>query len=568
MIAVPVSLLLIFILLYFAFNSVKQGLLIYSAIPLSAIGGIFFLAMRGMPFSISAGVGFIALFGVAVLNGLVLIAEFNSIRKSGETDLKAIVLQGTKIRLRPVLMTAFVASLGFLPMALSNGSGAEVQKPLATVVIGGLLIATFLTLFVLPILYIMFEKGINLKPKKIKSITTIMVLGLLFSFQSTDAQEIISIDKAIETALSNNIKIKNEKLNSEYLQKMTKTGYDISNTGIIGEFGQFNSNANDVKIGISQSIKFPTVYKRQKQLLIEEAKKGQWNEALQRKELTRQVTIVFYEMMYLKEKEKLLLKSDSIYSEFLRKTALRFDKGESNILEKATAENQSGQIKIQLLELQSDYKIIQSQLKYLLNTDKDFVPVSDKLKMDFTENLDKNAIGNQPSIKLFEQEVNSSKAEISLEKSKKLPELIGGVYYQTFKTNAEFQNSYNGVYGQFGVAIPLFNAAINNKKKALEINTQIAENNLNNEKLKLESKNQELVQEYKKQKETIAYFESQALKNVDLVTKAANDKFINGDINYLEWVMLINQSTGIQSDYIEAVRKLNISIIEINALTN
>ncbi len=176
MIAVPVSLLLIFILLYFAFNSVKQGLLIYSAIPLSAIGGIFFLAMRGMPFSISAGVGFIALFGVAVLNGLVLIAEFNSIKlkfqkaKSkvqnlhiencalANDDYKQIVLQGTKIRLRPVLMTAFVASLGFLPMALSSGSGAEVQKPLATVVIGGLLIATFLTLFVLPILYVLFEE--------------------------------------------------------------------------------------------------------------------------------------------------------------------------------------------------------------------------------------------------------------------------------------------------------------------------------------------------------------------------------------------------------------------------
>ena len=165
LIAVPISLLLIFILLYFAFKSVKQGLLIYSAIPLSMIGGIFFLAMRGMPFSISAGVGFIALFGVAVLNGLVLVAEFNRIKQSGEINLKAIVLQGTKIRLRPVLMTAFVASLGFLPMALSNGSGAEVQKPLATVVIGGLVIATFLTLFVLPILYVMFEKGIKLKRK-------------------------------------------------------------------------------------------------------------------------------------------------------------------------------------------------------------------------------------------------------------------------------------------------------------------------------------------------------------------------------------------------------------------
>ena len=173
MIAVPVSLLLIFLLLFFAFNSVTQGLLIYSAIPLSAIGGIFFLALRGMPFSISAGVGFIALFGVAVLNGLVLIAEFNRLKKEAISkrqnamgnlkiaDLKNIVLEGTRIRLRPVLMTAFVASLGFLPMALSNGSGAEVQKPLATVVIGGLLVATFLTLFVLPVLYIMFEKGTN-----------------------------------------------------------------------------------------------------------------------------------------------------------------------------------------------------------------------------------------------------------------------------------------------------------------------------------------------------------------------------------------------------------------------
>ncbi|WKL44104.1 CusA/CzcA family heavy metal efflux RND transporter [Flavobacterium sp. ZE23DGlu08] len=565
-IAVPVSLLLIFILLYFAFNSVKQGLLIYSAIPLSAIGGIFFLALRGMPFSISAGVGFIALFGVAVLNGLVLIAEFNSIRKSGETDLKAIVLQGTKIRLRPVLMTAFVASLGFLPMALSNGSGAEVQKPLATVVIGGLLIATLLTLFVLPILYIMFEKGAKLKSKKMQSITTIMVLGLFFSFQNASAQEKISLEKAIETALENNIKIKNGKLNSEYLQKMTKTGYDISNTGIIGEYGQFNSNANDIKIGVSQTIKFPTVYKRQKQLLIEEAKTGEWNEVLQRKELTRQVTTVFYEMVYLKEKEKLLLKSDSIYSEFLRKSTLRFDKGESNILEKATAENQSGQIKIQLLELQSDYKMTQLQFKYILNTDKDFIPVSDKYKLDFAENLDKNVISNQPSIKLFEQEVNSNKAQISLEKSKKLPELIGGVYYQTFKTNTAFQDGYNGVYGQFGVALPLFNSNIKNRQKALEINSQIAENNLTNEKLKLQSQYQELIQESKKHQETITYFENQALKNVDLITKAANDKFINGDINYLEWVMLINQNTEIQSNYIETVRKFNETILKLGNL--
>lgn len=157
MVAVPVSLVMIFLLLYFAFNSIRHSLLIYSAIPLSAMGGIFFLAVRGMPFSISAGVGFIALFGVAVLNGIVLIAEFNRLKAEGWKDLRQIVIMGSKIRLRPVLMTALVASLGFLPMALSNGAGAEVQRPLATVVIGGLMIATFLTLVVLPILYMMFE---------------------------------------------------------------------------------------------------------------------------------------------------------------------------------------------------------------------------------------------------------------------------------------------------------------------------------------------------------------------------------------------------------------------------
>ena len=566
LIAVPVSLILIFILLYFAFNSVKQGLLIYSAIPLSAIGGIFFLALRGMPFSISAGVGFIALFGVAVLNGLVLIAEFNSIRKAGETDVRTIVMQGTKIRLRPVLMTAFVASLGFLPMALSNGSGAEVQKPLATVVIGGLLIATFLTLFVLPILYVMFEKRAKLMPKKNQSILTIIVVGLFFSFQNANAQVKISLEKSIETAMEQNVKIKNEKLNSEYLQKMTKTGFDISNTGIIGEYGQFNSNVNDVKVGISQSIKFPTVYKRQKQLLIEEAKTGQWHEALQRKELTKQVTTLFYEMIYLKEKEKLLLKSDSIYSEFLRKSTLRFDKGESNILEKVTAENQSGQIKIQLLELQSDYKVTQLQFKFVLNDDQDYIPILDKFKIDFPENFDVKAINNQPSIKLLEQVVNINKKQISLEKSKKLPELNGGVFWQTFNTQTAFQNSYDGVYGQLGVALPLFNSNIKNRLKALEINGQIAENNLINEKIKLQSKYDELIQESKKHQETIGYYESQALKNVDLVTKAANEKFINGDINYLEWVMIINQNTEIQSNYIETVRKFNEIILALENL--
>ncbi|GGP04356.1 hypothetical protein GCM10010992_16280 [Cloacibacterium rupense] len=169
-IAVPVSLLLILLMLYFAFNSIKYGLLIFSAIPLSAIGGILSLWLRDMNFSISAGVGFIALFGVAVLNGIVLISEFNR-QKTLQKDLKTAVIIGGKTRLRPVLMTAFVASLGFLPMALSNGEGAEVQRPLATVVIGGLLLATYLTLYLLPVMYIWFEKHFPEKTRKLQELS-------------------------------------------------------------------------------------------------------------------------------------------------------------------------------------------------------------------------------------------------------------------------------------------------------------------------------------------------------------------------------------------------------------
>src|SRR5574343_343452 len=239
MIAVPVSLLLIFLLLYFAFKSIKQALLIYTAIPLSTIGGILFLALRGMPFSISAGVGFIALFGVAVLNGIVLIAEFNAQRKQGISDLTEIILTGTKNRLRPILMTAFVASLGFLPMAISNGSGAEVQRPLATVVIGGLMIATLLTLFVLPILYVTFEKGFKMK---LFSKTTLLLLLLSLAVIPANAQTKLTLDEAIKTALSNNQSVKIDRLRADYQQKLIRSATNLPTTNLNSEIGQFNSS--------------------------------------------------------------------------------------------------------------------------------------------------------------------------------------------------------------------------------------------------------------------------------------------------------------------------------------
>jgi len=151
-IVVPTALIFILVLIFMAFGSVRQALLVYSGVPLAVTGGVFALWLRDMPFSISAAVGFIALSGVAVLNGVVMISYFNQLRKEGH-DVRSAVIEGSLTRLRPVLMTAAVAAFGFIPMALSSSAGAEVQRPLATVVIGGVVSSTFLTLLLLPVLY-------------------------------------------------------------------------------------------------------------------------------------------------------------------------------------------------------------------------------------------------------------------------------------------------------------------------------------------------------------------------------------------------------------------------------
>lgn len=571
--AVPLSLVLIFLLLYFAFNSIKQGLLIYSAIPLSAIGGILFLALRGMPFSISAGVGFIALFGVAVLNGIVLLAEFNRIKSAGETDTRRIVLLGTEHRLRPVLMTAFVASLGFLPMAISSGAGAEVQRPLATVVIGGLLIATFLTLFVLPVLYILFEKGFSFRKKKKTTITAATVFVLVFfSFASANAQTSTTLDNAIQTALKNNLQVKNEKLNAEYQQKLKSAAVAIPQTAITAEYGQINSFYNDTKFGISQSINFPTVYAKQKTLQSENYKSTVLNVAVKEAELKKQVSELFYLLIYLQEKQKTLLQTDSLYSGFLEKANLRFTKGESNVLEKTTAETQRGQISIQLNELKTDLEIAQLQFQLVLNSETPLSPAADNPKINFAATLDTSLISKHPQIKALQQQNNVFKINTQLEKSKLLPNLNFGYSNQSIQGNGAdnifYPSSSRFNSFQFGIGVPIFFGSQKAKISSAKTLQSISENNYQIGLQNLKSEYQAAFKQYQTQLLTVNYFENKALPNAAIITKTANQQFTNGDINYLEWTMLINNATAIKSNYTDAIKQLNQTIIQLNYLTN
>ena len=568
MIAVPISLLLIFILLFFAFKSVKHGLLIYSAIPLSAIGGIFFLALRGMPFSISAGVGFIALFGVAVLNGIVLIAEFNRLKNSGLTDLKQIVMTGTKLRLRPVLMTATVASLGFLPMAFSNGSGAEVQRPLATVVIGGLIIATFLTLYVLPVLYIQFEKGLHLKFQKNK-ITPLLVLFFI-SISSVQGQTQITLQTAFETALKNNFTLKNERLKSDYQKQLIKTAFTIAPTSILAEYGQINSFFNDTKFGISQTLNFPSVYNSQKKLLTEEWNSAVLKVSLKEAELKKAVAQSFSLLLYLNQKERLLQRSDSIFAEFLKKSELRFKAGESNILEKTTAETQRGAIKIQLLQIMQDQKLAQFQFQLLLNADQFFVPVSNKNILELEVKVDSILTTDHPNLKVVAQDKKVAETNTKLEKQRLLPNFTFGYINNSFigvgANNVSYNQSNRFHSAQIGLDIPLFGGEQKAKIKASKILENIADNEYQNIKKTINNKYKTLLFQHQNNLEKMAYFEKLAVPNATLIEKTADKQFINGNINYLEWTLLINQSITIKNNYIETVYTNNQTITELNYL--
>ena len=303
-IAVPIALLLIFILLHFAFNSVKDALMIFSAIPLAAVGGVLFLLIRGLPFSISAGVGFIALFGIAVLNGIVLIEHLKELKKQGITDVNERILKGTKERLRPVILTAAAAALGFLPMAISTNAGAEVQRPLATVVIGGLVTATILTMVVLPTLYAIFENK-DFKMKKLKTNKfTILLFALIIPFFSF-SQKQLNLEEAISEALKNNKSLNINNLEKEKTEKLINTAFDFENTSFYYEKDRTNLGLQDKPLdtyGVEQTIDFPTIYFSKRKANKIETSLKQIEYELEKNKVIKEVTKIYYQIVFVQNK--------------------------------------------------------------------------------------------------------------------------------------------------------------------------------------------------------------------------------------------------------------------------
>lgn len=562
--AVPVALLLIFFLLYMTFHSVKQGILVYSAIPLSAIGGVFFLFMRGMPFSVSAGVGFIALFGVAVLNGIVLISEFNRLKNSGIQDIYAIVQEGTRVRLRPVLMTALVASLGFLPMALSKGAGAEVQKPLATVVIGGLLTATFLTLVILPVLYVWAEKFTRKIPAKIASV---FLLGLLFS-QNTNAQTPVSLKNAIDTALKNNPLIQAQHLQTEYQKSLLKTSYDVPKTNFSFEYGQLNSIYQDNRVSVTQSTAFPTVYSKQKNLQKMQIQEQTLKTEVLKKEITRKVSEVFYQLAYLYQKRSLLQKTDTLLNEVNQRIQLKFAKGDANTLEKTTAELQKSTVQMQLQDIENEIQNAQKTFQYWLNTTQNYIPEPVSwTSIPVLSPQDTTTLRTHVQMQVLQQSLRTAQAKISLEKHKFLPDLYAGLFSQTLQgigaDDKFYTRSVRFTSFQAGIGIPLFYSAQKANLNAAKIQYRITQQQYSIGIKAFQNQYSIAFNTYQRALQKVRVWEENLLPKAKIMLIQANQQLNAGAINYTQWAVLAQQSIETQLNYLEDVKTLYFSLTEL-----
>lgn len=542
-IALPIALGLIFTLLFFAFNSVKSTLIIFSSIPFSVIGGIIALYIRDMPFSISAGIGFIALFGISVLNGIVLLSYFEEKRKLNQ-DLKDLIFEGALSRLRPVLMTALVAALGFIPMAISTGLGAEVQKPLATVVIGGLISATLLTLILLPIFYYYFYN----KKLKINNSALVIILIPLFIF-TANAQEKISKDDLIKIAIENNSIIKNYDLQIKQSEE---------NKRLTNPFGDFNLQSN--LMDNNSETEFQAIQYFSNLFAISnksDLAKNYVNVAesftyIKKKEFIKNIEDKYSDWKYLHSKKLLL---DSL----IRKNQIVFDNAKIKQEKNAISEidftliisnhinlvNQSNNNEIELNRILSElFAIANLNLNnYLLKIENIMI------ENDIEYNLDNELFS------YYELLINQEQLKSKIADKSKYPEFGLGLMNRTFP---------NGVYSNglaVNISLPLFSSQYKTDRNISQIQSEIYQNELTQQKFELNNKLYQL-------KNILNYLNKNTIDfNFNSSLNSLNLNLEKGNISNTEYFTSINSFFQAKLSILENQKNKELILNQINYLT-
>ncbi len=569
MVAVPISLALIFIFLHFAFRSFKEASLIYVAVPLSAVGGVFALWIRGMPFSVSAGIGFIALFGVAVLNGIVLIEYLNELRDSGMKNTKELVMKATHDRLRPVLLTASAAALGFLPMAISTSAGAEVQRPLATVVIGGLITSTLLTMLLLPLLYAVLidVKGIKLFPFKLvrKSMLVIVPLLLMLGYNTTNAQSLdnLTMTKAINIALNNNKELNSYRLSVKKEKALESTAFAIDPTSVYYEYDANNIADNGYPLnvfGIEQSFNFPTVYTSEMKVnkITTSISKTQYE--IKKTEVSRRVAKSYMKIIYLLNKQYYFQKLDSFYTNLFNAVSRNYELGGITELEKLNVQAKKEEVSVKKKQLDYDLEIALNQLKSLMQTDSPFTITYTPLKVlalpvDTARNSSVLLYGNQL--------VKLGNARLSAEKNKLFPNITLGYFRGTNKyPNAK---NYNGF--SVGIGVPLFFFDKTARINASEVSVKIAEENASNLKINYYKRIDKLKKELKKYDEALNYYNNLGENLYNQMISSAQKSYKAGQIDIFKYFQTLESAINIKLNQLTNLWEKNNTILELYYFT-
>ncbi|MEH6657332.1 MULTISPECIES: CusA/CzcA family heavy metal efflux RND transporter [Leeuwenhoekiella] len=584
-IVVPIALFLIFILLYFALKSFSQSLMIYIAIPLAAIGGVFALWLRDMPFSISAGVGFIVLFGVAVLNGLVLINRFNSLKEEGVISIKDRIFQGTKERIRPIILTATTDIFGFLPMAFSTSAGAEVQQPLATVVIGGMLTATLLTLVVLPVLYTFIEKRRERKDQdKIGSfnpqaLTTILILGFMLGGTAfakaqqsqapvqdlivKDSITPITLPRAVEIAKENYPVLKVNQLEIERQNALTGNAYDFGSTqvftggeevadgqGIYTLIGIGQQNIDLLGIGAKKRLQQQRIQLAETALDLSEIQielevKKAWSEAFQ-----------------AKKKFVLYREFDSIYGQFAQSVKLNYEVEAISRLEYAAARNQALQINNKFQQAETDYFIALQKLNLWLTPDTTYT-VTDELEATEHSILETDdTLNEHPELSLSRKRIDEARASYDAARANLLPQfnLQGGL---------QRVNGDSGFFTyQAGISIPLFSGPLRSRTKAAKLDAQIAESNAAFKQRELQSQFIQAQQNYARWRDTWFFYKTEALPLAIEQRKGAMLAYKEGALDYAAFTQIIRDAIQTEMDALDALNDYLEALFELQYFQN
>jgi len=570
-IAVPLALIMILVLLFFTFNSVKYALLIFTAVPLSAVGGVAALLIRGMPFSISAGVGFIALFGIAVLNGIVLISYYNEMRQSGIENIKYIIIKGACTRLRPVMMTAVTDVLGFLPMAVSTSAGAEVQRPLATVVIGGLITSTLLTMIILPILYQLFNNPPKIKLKTGKFIPVVL-LSVLFLFPLSasaqdqqpvpDTLEISNVNEALDLAMKNNPQFQAAKLEADLKKSEVLGSLEIAPLSLTYQKGQINSSVIDYNLSLEQN--FGSILKH-----IQTLKKYQMVKALNEtekllryRELNQTISIAYNDWVYYSQISSLYQLNIDIYNKYLQIAKLRFEAGEIDLLEKTILE-------ANYQKLVRDIRDAQIQRDKAKNILKKHLFIKDELKLSGISYL-KIPLEKEESV--IREELNElfnvyydlktgiTQQNLKIEKSSFFPEISAGYFNQQIDGAGGFEG------WQAGLSFPIIFAPQHAKIKKAKVEIELENTQLSLQKELFISEIDNLFLELENKTLSINYFEDSALKMADLLEKTAAKNYEKGETGYMEFIQSILEAKSIKIDYVNASYERNKTVIKIKYL--